>query len=181
MRSRRRAGCPTYWCRRRPRLPRDRGPEAPPRPVPQIAAKLRAPQSGLRATRPASSPSSDQLHLGLQLDAEAALHLGPRTLDKTRHVGSGRPSLIDYEVAMQLGDDRCAFTHTLQSGGLYEPPRRIAWRILEHAAAVLGFDRLRLGALLRQLGHQPLGLLPIATLEMDGGLDAERALQGALT
>src|SRR6266581_4359121 len=80
----------------------------------------------LLEAQPASSPSPHELDLGLEFGVEATFHLGPRPFDQLRHVRGGGTALVDYEVAVQLGDDRGALAQALQSCGLHEPAGRVA-------------------------------------------------------
>src|SRR4029079_12110042 len=101
------------------------------------AAKPRARPSAPRAGPRSSWPQTDELDLGLQAHAESAHDLGLGPLDEPRDVGGARAALVDDEVAVQLGDHGLALARALESRGLDQPPRRIARRVLEHAAAVL--------------------------------------------
>src|SRR6266576_2946570 len=128
-----------------------------------------------------SFPTADHLDLGLQLDAEPALHLGHDSFDQLLDIARRRPTLVDDEVAVQRRHQRRALASALQPRRLDQPARRISRRVLEHAAAVLGLDRLRLAALSGELGHELLRLFPITPRQVDGGGDHQPAFQVAVT
>src|SRR6202165_2262308 len=134
---------------------------------------------------PTSAPHSPlesphHLALGLQLDVEPPANLGLNPFDEALHVGRRRAALVDDEVAVHGRDDRLSLARALEPGRLHEATRRVARRALEDAAAVLCLDLLRLTALPREPRHQRLGLLPIATLELDRRLDHQPALELSL-
>src|ERR1700736_261904 len=146
-------------------------------PVRLSEATRRARPIVLRAAPRSSRPASHELDLALQLDAETAHDLGPSMLDERGNIGRRRGPLVHDEVSVELGDDGGAAPRALQSGGLDEPSRRVTRWVLKNAPAVLGLDGLRQVALVGELRHQALCLLPIATLELDGGVDDERAVE----
>src|ERR1700682_1727863 len=129
----------------------------------------------------ASFPEAHELDFGLQVDIEPPPHLGLDLFDETSYVDGGGAAFVDDEISMQRRDDGLALSQSFQSRCLAEPAGGIAMRVFENAAAVLGLDGLRLVAVLGQLGHHPLGLFPIPTLELDRRTDDERALQRAIT
>ncbi len=104
-----------------------------------------------------------------------------RAFDERGHLDRGRAALVDDEVSMQLRDDGSPLTGALEAGGLDQPSRRVSRRVHEDAPAVLGLDGLSLIALPGQLRHQALGLLPIATLELDRRIDDKRAAERAIS
>src|SRR5256714_4557770 len=169
-----------WWRRCRPAPPRGRARAARTAPGRRTSATPRAPRTGRRTAQLRSFPTTHELDLGLELDVEAALHLGADALNQRGHVLGLCAALIDDEVAVQRRDHCRALAQAFQSRGLDEAARRVARRVLEHAAAVLGLDRLRLVTLGRELGHHPFGLFPIPTLEVHGGLDDEGALERSL-
>src|SRR5207247_1745468 len=144
------------------------------------ASTHRARPTSLPSARRASTPAAHHLDLRLELDPKPALHLGHHPLDEPARVDGRRAALVDDEVAVQGGYDGRALAGALQPGGLNQPAGGVSWRVLEDAAAVLGLDRLRLVSLPRQLRHQLLGLLAVATLQLHGRGDDERPLQGAV-
>src|SRR5215831_16937990 len=150
------------------------------RPGLQSAARPRARPTSHRAEPRSSLPAPHHLDLGLELDAGALLDRGHDPLDQAAHVGGRRASLVDDEVAVQRRHDSRTLTLALQTRGLDEPARRIAFRVDENAAAVLGLDRLGLVALAGERGHHLLRLLAVAPLELDGRRDDERALERAV-
>src|SRR5947209_6408702 len=141
----------------------------------------RVPPSAHHGGPRSSSPLTDQLDFGLELDAEAPYDLSTRVFDETGDVRGRGAALVDDEIAVQLGDHCRPVARALQSSRLDEPAGGVPGRVLEDAAAVLGLDRLSFVALVAELRHQTLCLFPIAALELDGRVNDERTVEGSVT
>src|SRR5207245_11055308 len=114
-------------------------------------------------------PPPHHLDLGLDLETEPPLDLGHHALDELPHVGRCRSAFVDDEVSVELTDRGRPLPCSLQPRRLDQAPCGIARRVFEDASTVLGFDRLCLVPLSRELRHELLRLFPLPPLRLPRG------------